>query len=84
MTEDYFEAKHTGGSKDSIEITVDVKADKVMYFANEIRDTTIDRVLEIINRAKYNAHAWDESEYGMACKDIREAVLVLKGGDDGM
>lgn len=50
MTADYFDTEKTGGSKDSIEITVDVKAEKVMDFANEIRNATLDEVLEIISR----------------------------------
>lgn len=64
MTADYFEAKKTGGGKESIEITVEVKNDKVIDFANEIasevKDATIDRVLEIIDK-KHNDiqnHDW--------------------------
>lgn len=83
MTTDYFEAKKTGGSKDSIEITVDVKADKVMDFANEIRTATIDEMLDIINkriewcREQYNHGEHVADVYALAL--VREDILTLKG-----
>ena len=49
MTADYFDTEKTGVSKGRIEINLDVKSEKVMDFANEIINATLDKVLEIID-----------------------------------
>ncbi len=77
MTADYFDAEKTGGSKNRLEITIDVKTDKVMDFALEIRDITIDKVLEIIEEAYFGA---GQSEIDYHSRLI-EGIGLLKGGD---
>ena len=90
MTADYFESKKTGGSKNSTEITVDVKAEKVMDFANEIRNAALDEVLEIIDD---EIASWERIRDELGCRtedDNAEAALAmarskieeeLKGGE---
>lgn len=83
MTTDYFEAKKTGGSKNSIEITIELKKDKVVDFANEIwkaaEDNTVDRVLEIIDKVTVDYEAVPtEIDVG------REKAVISFGKKDGM
>lgn len=77
MTADYFDPEKTGGSKDSIEITLDVKTEKVMDFVNEIRNATLDEILEIIHRYRRNTPLFTNQVDAM----IRD-FEALKGKQD--
>lgn len=87
-TLDCLDAQKTGGSKDHIEITVEVKADKVMDFTREIRTEVLEEVLEIIDLETSDPSSGEEGDEPMsyaagwmACGfSIKDKVLALKGG----
>ena len=77
MTADYFDAKKTGAGRGRIDIEVRVKADNVESFANEIKQATIDRVLEVIEKAEYNVRPEAQLE------TIRRNVIGMKVNEGG-
>lgn len=80
MIADYFDAEKTGGSKTSLEITVDIKADKVMDFAHEIRDAVIEEVLEIIDATAAELEMW-ESDVRVLKERIQDLSEVESNGE---
>lgn len=80
---DCLDAQKTGGSKDRIEFTVEVKADKVMDFTREIKTAVLDEVLEIIDSryAEYLTLAREgvQPTANMLQNSIREDVFALRG-----
>lgn len=85
IDEEYFEARETRISKNSIEIMLDINTDKVMDFTREIEQATIDAVLEIIDQMdKENEEAnGDPARWLLRIEhqDFRERVLDLKEGE---
>ena len=77
MNADYFEAKKTGGSKNRIEITVDVKTDKVLDFVDEIKQAVIEQVLGIFEGRDLWERAKDGTMWSVD-EEIKQAVLALK------
>lgn len=71
MTQDYFDAKHTGGNRKTIEIEVDINTDRVMDFAHEIRDAVIESVLQTIDELAKEQEMWDG--------DIRALKKAIEG-----
>lgn len=74
MTSDYFEAKHIGGDRNSVEIEVKVDADHVMDFAHEIRSMTIDAVMRTIDEVAAEQEMWS-----MDVVALKGAIEKLKG-----
>ena len=86
MNTDYFETKKTGGSKNSIEITVDIKVNKVFDFVDEIKQAVINEVLEIVDEENNLSKLAEETPLGCGlndtlAKNIKNRVLALKDGE---
>lgn len=77
MIADYLDAEETGGSKTSLEITVDIKADKVMDFAHEIRDAVIEEVLDVIDATAAELEMWESD-----VRVLKERIQALSEGEN--